>query len=90
MQIVDIYDTALKPPGWDDERPPQNKNYQHPADLSVYELHIRDFSIHDPEIAEQHRGKYAAFSENGLGMQHLKASISYCLDFLGILLKLVD
>lgn len=42
--------------------------------MSVYELHIRDFSIHDPQVSEQRRGKYAAFSENGLGMQHLKVA----------------
>ena len=72
MQIVNIDDPALKPPGWNEEGPPQNKNYQHPADMSVYEVHVRDFSISDPRVPELHRGKYAAFSDNGLGMQHLK------------------
>ena len=79
MQIIDIEDEVLKPSGWDEERPPENKNYQHAADMSVYELHIRDFSIYDQEVSEQHRGKYAAFSENGLGMQNLKVDL-LCLE----------
>ena len=69
---MDLDDPALKPEGWDRETPPENSNYQHPVDMSVYELHIRDFSISDPDIAEQHRGKYAAFSEETHGTRHLQ------------------
>lgn len=71
---MDLQDASLKPPGWDEEKPPENKNYQHPADMSVYELHIRDFSVSDAGVAEEHRGKYTAFSQNGFGSSHLKVA----------------
>ncbi|MRX72704.1 type I pullulanase [Bacillus lacus] len=35
---------------------------QKPTDAVIYELHIRDFSIH-PDSGIQNKGKYAAFSE---------------------------
>ena len=72
LQIVRMDDPTLCPEGWEEERPPQNPNYRHPVDMSVYELHIRDFSISDPRVPEQHRGKYAAFAQDGLGVQHLR------------------
>jgi len=50
VQIVDLRDARLQPEGWATERAPPNKNYRHPADMCVYELHIRDFSISDPEV----------------------------------------
>ena len=33
-----------------------------PTDISVYELHIRDFSASDATVPEHLRGKYLAFS----------------------------
>lgn len=71
-QIVDLEDASLKPPGWDDETPRENSNYRHPADMSVYELHIRDFSMFDPKVPAELRGKYAAFGADGLGAAHLR------------------
>ena len=42
--------------------------------MTVYELHVRDFSINDPTVSAPHRGKYAAFGEAGAnGMRHLAA-----------------
>ena len=72
VQIVDLDDPALEPEGWKNEAAPENANYQHPADMSVYELHIRDFSISDSDVPEQHRGKYSAFAQNGFGARHLR------------------
>jgi pullulanase-type alpha-1,6-glucosidase len=42
--------------------------------MTVYELHVRDFSINDPTVPAPHRGKYAAFGDTGSnGMRHLVA-----------------
>ena len=71
MQIVDLQDESLAPSGWANERPVENINYQHPSDMSVYELHIRDFSILDETVPEEHRGKYTAFAQSGSGSKHL-------------------
>lgn len=70
-QIVDLDDPSTMPEGWSSEIAPESDNYQHPTDMSVYELHIRDFSASDPEVPPEHRGKYAAFGQNGLGARHL-------------------
>jgi len=51
-------------------RPPARAN----ADLVVYELHVRDFSIGDATVPAEHRGEYLAFTDTGSqGMQRLKA-----------------
>lgn len=39
-QIIDLADADLAPPGWAGERPPPLAGW---GDISVYELHIRDF-----------------------------------------------
>lgn len=55
--IINMADTD--PVGWaDDRRPPLAS----PADLVIYELHMRDFSI-SPTSGLQHRGKYLALTE---------------------------
>ena len=55
--IINMADTD--PVGWaDDQRPPLTS----PADLVIYELHMRDFSI-SPTSGLQHRGKYLALTE---------------------------
>ncbi len=68
-----IFDLAneFKPEGWDTlSKPPLER----PEDIVIYELHIRDFSMNDPAVAEAYRGKYKAFTvSNSYGMQHLKA-----------------
>jgi pullulanase len=46
----------------------------HPVDMVIYELHVRDFSIGDASVPEQHRGKYRAFAaDDSAGMRHLRA-----------------
>jgi pullulanase len=68
-QIVDLDDPALKPDGWDAlVKPPLAA----PVDATIYELHVRDFSIHDASVSPAHRGKFTAFTERGAhGMRHL-------------------
>src|SRR5690606_19713030 len=41
------------------------------VDQSIYELHVRDFSVSDPDVPEEHRGSYLAFADDGFGTRHL-------------------
>jgi len=68
-QIVDLSDPALKPSNWDTVQKPA---LAAPEDSVIYELHIRDFSIHDQTVPENLRGTYKAFTTmNSNGMKHL-------------------
>ena len=70
--IADLSAPSLKPAGWDAHRAPAKVQAQ--TDMTVYELHVRDFSINDPTVPLYKRGKYAAFGERASnGMQHLAA-----------------
>ena len=63
---------GLKPEGWDEHRAPQNATSQ--EDMTIYELHVRDFSLYDQTVPADHRGKYLAFTDMAsAGMQHLRA-----------------
>ena len=74
-QFVDLAgDTELKPEGWDHIR----KEQPRPVDITVYEAHMRDFSLIDESIPQEHRATYMAFTHNGMngrdqseGMRHL-------------------
>ncbi len=69
-RIVDLNDNDLKPAGWDESRSPDLKQIN---DLSIYELHIRDFSVNDLSVPPEKRGTYLAFAEpESNGMRHLK------------------
>jgi pullulanase len=42
--------------------------------MSLYELHVRDFSVNDQTVPASHRGMYEAFNDqNANGMKHLRA-----------------
>jgi len=70
--IADLDSPKLKPTGWDKAQPP--KKVTAPTDLTVYELHVRDFSINDATVSAANRGKYLAFTESkSNGMKHLAA-----------------
>ncbi|WP_372014680.1 alpha-1,6-glucosidase domain-containing protein [Pseudoxanthomonas sp. 10H] len=70
--IADLDDPALTPAGWDTAPRPGPLRAQ--TDMSIYELHVRDFSIGDASVAPAHRGKYLAFTDAGsAGMAHLRA-----------------
>ncbi len=58
------------PEGWQDDRHPQADDYRTPADLVVYEMHHRDFSIARPDA--RYPGKYLALTESW-AIDHLKA-----------------
>jgi pullulanase len=68
--IADLSDPRLAPPGWNKDQPPAKVKAQ--PDMSIYELHVRDFSINDLSVSAMNRGKYTAFRETGSnGMKHL-------------------
>ncbi|WP_426164169.1 alpha-1,6-glucosidase domain-containing protein [Pseudoduganella sp. R-34] len=68
--IADLADPRLAPAGWSKDQPPATVKAQ--PDMSIYELHVRDFSINDLSVSAMNRGKYTAFRETGSnGMKHL-------------------
>ncbi|ELX10492.1 pullulanase PulA [Janthinobacterium sp. HH01] len=70
--IADLNAANLKPAGWDKTPAPKKVSTQ--SDMTVYELHVRDFSINDNTVSAANRGKYTAFTEAGSnGMKHLAA-----------------
>jgi pullulanase len=73
LSYIDRLDNPnLKPAGWDQSRPPASTAAQ--VDMTIYELHVRDFSINDATVSPANRGKYLAFTESGTnGMRHLRA-----------------
>jgi pullulanase/glycogen debranching enzyme len=70
--VMDLNAAATKPAGWDGGTPPATVNA--PSDLSIYELHVRDFSANDATVPAAMRGKYLAFTQSqSNGMKHLAA-----------------
>lgn len=69
--LVNLADAALQPAGWSTQvKPPLAA----PEDSILYELHVRDFSIHDSTVPEADRGTFNAFTDtDSNGMKHLKA-----------------
>lgn len=70
--ITRLDEPKLLPAGWNTTAVPDTVHTA--SDMSVYELHVRDFSINDNSVSAFYRGKYLAFTEqNSNGMKHLKA-----------------
>jgi pullulanase len=69
--IADLDAPELKPRGWDRHRAPDSAPRQ--EDMTIYELHVRDFSAFDATVPAAHRGKFLAFTDrNAAGMRHLR------------------
>ena len=69
-RITDLEAEATKPTGWDTSVSPALDSLN---DLSIYELHIRDFSVNDLSVPASHRGMYEAFADQSSnGMTHLR------------------
>ena len=72
--IIDFNET--NPEGWEKDKRPELKNV---ADIALYELHVRDFSM-SPNSGMKNKGKFLAFTEQGTkntagqatGIDHLK------------------
>jgi pullulanase/glycogen debranching enzyme len=70
--VADLQAPQLQPAGWGTTPAPARLPAQ--TDAVIYELHVRDFSIGDPSVRPEYRGKYLAFTEDdSVGMRHLKA-----------------
>jgi pullulanase len=70
-RITNLDSDSTKPAGWDGSSAPPLGSV---SDMSIYELHIRDFSIGDSSVPAQDRGMYEAFRDsNANGMKHLEA-----------------
>jgi pullulanase len=69
--VANLDSAALKPAGWDQH---PIARLEHPTDIALYELQIRDFSASDPTVPAAHRGKFLAFTDlHSNGMRHLRA-----------------
>lgn len=67
---VDLDDRALQPKVWRETKAPV---VERAVDQTIYELHVRDFSIADPTVPADRRGTYLAFAEQrSAGMTHLR------------------
>jgi pullulanase len=70
-RITDLDSEETKPAGWDEDTSPALRSL---SDMSLYELHIRDFSVNDLTVPVAHRGFYEAFDDqNSNGMKHLRS-----------------
>ncbi len=67
--VVDLADPTLAPRQW---RTTPSPTLERAVDSSIYELHVRDFSIGDETVPAEHRGTYLAFADEGDGRQHLR------------------
>ncbi|AKT51310.1 alpha-1,6-glucosidase [Arsenicicoccus sp. oral taxon 190] len=67
---VDLRDASYMPALW--RRSPAPALRQS-VDSTIYELHVRDFSITDAKVPAAHRGSYLAFADEGNGTTHLRA-----------------
>jgi pullulanase len=69
-RITDLTDEATKPQGWDRSSSPWLDSLN---DFSVYELHVREFSVADTSVPTQYQGTYLAFTNpSSYGMTHLR------------------
>ena len=66
---VDLADPAFRPGQWRTAKAPA---IARPVDQTIYELHVRDYSIDDTTVPAAHRGTYLAFADEGLGRKHLR------------------
>jgi len=70
-QIVDLSDPDLAPSGWEGTAKPDLTSFE---SISIYELHIRDFSANDSSVPDELKGTFEAFTlGDSNGMDHLAA-----------------
>lgn len=66
---IDLGDKKFRPKAWEKAAAPV---IDEPVDRTIYELHIRDFSISDESVPEAERGTYTAFTrKDSAGMTQL-------------------
>lgn len=82
-QFVNLNDADLKPAGWDGHTIP---TVAAPEAASIYEGHVRDFSINDQSTPAAYRGKYLAFTQtNTAPVEHLRALVAAGLTHIHLL-----
>ncbi|KAL2994853.1 hypothetical protein AAZX31_10G186400 [Glycine max] len=70
--LLNLDSVKLKPDGWDNlaNKKPTIHSF---SDISIYEMHIRDFSASDLSVQPEFRGGYLAFTlQDSAGVLHLK------------------
>lgn len=75
--VVDLKET--NPEGWSKDKSPAFSDKNLPTDAIIYELHIRDATIH-PSSGVEHKGKFLGLAETGTknaaglstGLDHIK------------------
>ncbi|MDQ3526532.1 MAG: pullulanase-type alpha-1,6-glucosidase [Actinomycetota bacterium] len=67
--VVDLGARDLQPALWRSAPAPVLGDE---VDQTIYELHVRDFSISDPDVPQELRGSYLAFAQDGYGTRHLE------------------
>lgn len=75
--VVDLKETD--PEGWENDKSPDFSANNLPTDAIIYELHIRDATIH-PSSGVKHKGKFLGLAETGTknaaglstGLDHIK------------------
>ncbi|CAH8270013.1 unnamed protein product [Arabidopsis lyrata] len=83
--LVNLDSDDLKPEGWDNlaEKKPCLRSF---SDISIYELHVRDFSANDETVEPENRGGYLAFtSKDSAGVKHLQKLVDAGLTHLHLL-----
>ncbi|HDX8442207.1 pullulanase-type alpha-1,6-glucosidase [Aeromonas hydrophila] len=71
-QVVDLNDPTLKPEGWDSLKAPHSQ--QNPADITIYEAHVRDLTGNDDSTPAEHRGKFLGLTDTDTApVKHLQA-----------------
>ncbi len=69
-RITNLRAEATKPPSWDLTGSPALASLN---DISIYELHVRDFSVGDATVPAAMQGTYEAFTDRKSdGMRHLE------------------
>jgi pullulanase-type alpha-1,6-glucosidase len=82
-QIFDLNDPDWQPAGWESlVKPP----LVGPQDISIYEVHVRDFSAFDESVPAEERGTFRAFTYTDThGMSHLLSLAEVGLTHLHLL-----
>jgi pullulanase len=71
--VVDLKSRETMPAGWSDNSGPAHASSGDGGARSIYELHVRDFSVGDTSVPAADRGKFLAFThEHANGMTHLR------------------
>jgi len=82
-QFVNLNDADVKPAGWDGHNVPVAVA---PEAMSIYEGHVRDFSISDQRTPAAYRGKYMAFTQtNTAPVAHLQSLVDAGLTHIHLL-----